>query len=111
RVRHGSSILRCSTPRPFAPLRRPWKDGRCAQEVASPIPRLSRFRAFDERMHNVTAPRGARSPWYASNGRRGGGTSAAKRSSNSSGSNRSAVEPSLHRRLDLQSVVEGQSVE
>jgi hypothetical protein len=38
--------------------------------------------------------RGASRPWYASNGRRGGGTRVANRSNSSSGSTRSAVEPS-----------------
>ena len=45
------------------------------------------------------AARGARTPWYASNGRRGGGTRAARRSNNSSGWRSSAVEPSLQGRL------------
>jgi hypothetical protein len=52
------------------------RTGRPGSRLADPT--RSRFRAFDERLHNVTAPRGASTPWYASNGRRGGGTKAAR---------------------------------
>ena len=59
----------------------------------------SRFQVLDERMHNVTAPRGAKTPWQISRFVSGRGVSAASRSKNSSGSNTSSRVPSCQARF------------